>query len=103
MAPPPNSLGAHQRDIVAGAAVQQALYRRLEVSCLHVVGITLERPVLPNSISRIGSRTPAPAKVRKMTVTDSGCGKLATQFVLIELRVIARIREPAHVSYQIDA
>jgi len=103
MAAPRDGLSAHQRNSFAlreGNAPVQVLSER---GGLHVIGISAKTGIPPPQVGGVAPGTPQPAQSGHVPVVNPSAMEGRRQLVWIELRIVARPRDRAHVNDPSDA
>jgi hypothetical protein len=106
MTAPPQNFGAHDRARLLAGTREQCAKRALELACLCVVRVVLERSNLPARIaSRLrGLRCPSTsAEVALLDERDAVARQLLRERVCVELRIRAGPRKVPDVDERLDA
>ena len=103
MASPRYGFGAHDRNWLASSHFGQRLQALFEFRRLHIVGEPAEGEIAPACIERIFSRMTQAAQLGHVRVADVCALQRVRQLVHIELRIVARSGNLAHVYQPLDA
>lgn len=108
VAAPGNGFGAHNGAAFCFGSPAQA--RKFfetgntsgEFGRLHVVGETSKAQIIPAPIRRIGASAAQAAEFEQMRVRNARAAKGLRKRVAIELRIVARARDGAHVDQALN-
>ena len=98
MATPRDGFRAHDRASFLFGESDQSLKPVLKFRSLHIVGEASERSVVPTEVHRIAPRMAQAAQLAQMDVANSPSAQLRGKCLPIELRIVARTRNGAHVN-----
>jgi hypothetical protein len=97
MAAPGDGLRAHQHDLLALRALDNLFQALSEWRRLHVIGIPPEVPISPARVLGVPSGVAQPSQPGHVAIVNSRAAKSRRQRAAIELRVVPRARDRAHV------
>src|SRR5688572_24993547 len=99
----PVRLGAHDRDALRAAQVEQVLERGVEFRGLHVVGVGAEGGVAPAAIDGVRPRTTQATEAGEMDVAEAGLAERGRQRRRVEVRMTPGPRDLSDVGDERDA
>jgi len=102
VAPPGHRFGAHDRGRLLLRQFDQSLQTLLEFRGLHVIGETSKRRVAPTHVRRIATRMAQAAQHAQMDIAYPGAAQLCRECLPIELRIVPRSGNAAHVYNTLD-
>jgi len=102
MATPGNSFGAHNCHLLLFRKLDQSVQILLELRRLHVIGIAPEAGVLPRGIDGIWTGMPKAAQSRHVPVVKPSGMQAGRQLVPVELRIVSRTWDRAHIDEPFD-
>lgn len=102
MAAPGNGFGAHDGAGLCPGKAFEAGERGGEFGSLHVVGETAKTGIVPAGVDGIGARVAQAAQFWEVGVGDVRAAKGLGEGVMIELRIVAGLRNGAHVDETFD-
>ena len=103
VAAPRDGLCAHQHDTLPLRELNALVQTLSERRGLHVVGIAAEAGIPPSCVGGVAPGTPQAAQSRQVPVVNPSAVESRRQLVSIELRIVSRPRDRAHVDDSLDA
>lgn len=102
VAPPRHRFRAHDRGLFLLRQFDQSLQALLEFRRLHVIGEASKRHVAPTHVGRIAPRMAQAAQHAQMDIPYPGAAQLRRKRLPIELRIVPRSGNAAHVCNTLD-
>jgi len=103
VASPGHRFRAHDRGLFLLRQFDQSLQALLEFRRLHIIGEPAKGSVTPAHIRRISPRVPQASQPAEMHIADPGAAQLRGERLAIELRVVPRFGNAAHVHDAFDS
>ena len=102
VAPPGHRFRAHDRGRFLLRQFDQSLQALPEFRRLHVIGEAPKRSVAPTQVRRIAPRVAQAAQQAQMDIAYPGAAQLRRERLPIELRIVPRSGNAAHVCNTLD-